>query len=365
MNHRRQFLKAASALGLTASASSITFASEQKPSPLTVMVYLKGGNDGYNALVPFTNARYQRMRPTLALKRDQLITISETQGFHASLAALMPSLKDGNLAVIQGIGQQEVTNQHYRDAETQFTGAAPDEFFTEGWATRAIKSFRGGGNDVGVINMLYPNEWIARRKVSETAFLTNAKAERAANTFALNTPRVLKTNFPADSFGNALKATVELAAANMAPPVVHICLNAEDGDHHHAFDTHWDQPKYHGATLERLAKGLAAFRAGMEEIGRWNDTVLFTYDEFGRSPKENEKQGTHHGWANVQFVMGGRIKGGLVGEAMPVVNVFQIDGPAPTIDYRALYTTIIEQHWGASANGVFQKRFKPLDIFKA
>jgi uncharacterized protein (DUF1501 family) len=162
-----------------------------------------------------------------------------------------------------------------------------------------------------------------------------------------------------------LKATVELAAANMAPPVVHICLNAEDGDHHHAFDTHWDQPKYHGATLERLAKGLAAFRAGMEEIGRWNDTVLFTYDEFGRSPKENEKQGTHHGWANVQFVMGGRIKGGLVGEAMPVVNVFQIDGPAPTIDYRVLYTTIIEQHWGASANGVFQKRFKPLDIFKA
>jgi hypothetical protein len=46
------------------------------------------------------------------------------------------------------------------------------------------------------------------------------------------------------------------------------------------------------------------------------------------------------------------------------VNVFQIDGPPPVIDYRALYTTVIEQHLGGNASGVFQKRFKPLDILR-
>jgi uncharacterized protein (DUF1501 family) len=50
---------------------------------------------------------------------------------------------------------------------------------------------------------------------------------------------------------------------------------------------------------------------------------------------------------------------------MPVVNVFQIDGPPPVIDYRALYTAVIEHWWGGSANGVFAKRFKPLPLLRA
>ena len=89
-----------------------------------------------------------------------------------------------------------------------------------------------------------------------------------------------------------------------------------------------------------------------------------TYDEFGRSPKENEKFGTHHGWASSQFVAGGRVKGGLVGEAPKVVDVFALDGPPPVIDYRALHTTMIENWWGGSASGVFDRRYKPLDILK-
>ena len=356
---------------------------------LLVMVYLKGGNDAYNTLAPFANPRYRRMRPTLAQKREQLILLNDTHGLHRSLESLLPLWQDQQLAILQGIGQQDVTNQHYRDAETQFTGADPDEYRVDGWMTRALNQnasllssaidvvafgdldireadpmgpFRGGGDQVGVVNMLYPNEWLTRRAVADTAFLTTRKAETAANRFALPTPRALKTIFPSDSFGNALQATVELAAAGKAPPIVHITLNAEDGDQHNAFDTHWSQLKFHGPVLERLANGLAAFRAGMQEIGRWNDTLLYTYDEFGRSPKENAEGGTHHGWAGVHFALGGRVKGGLFGAPMPVVDVFQIDGPPPVIDYRALYTTIIESWWGGSADGVFKSRFKPLPL---
>ena len=123
--------------------------------------------------------------------------------------------------------------------------------------------------------------------------------------------------------------------------------------------------KYHGPALERLAKGIAAFRDGMREIGQWDNTLLATYDEFGRSPKENETGGTHHGWSSVQFLAGGRVKGGLHGEPMPVVDVFAIDGPAPTIDYRSLYTTVIENWWGGSARGVFERSFKSLDLLRA
>jgi uncharacterized protein (DUF1501 family) len=387
---RRQFLQSASAIALCGATSRALYA-QSAPQKLVVMVYLKGGNDGYNTLVPVGNARYLKMRPTLAQKRDQVLMLNDAQGLHRSLEALMPLWRDNQLAILQGIGQQDVTNQHYRDAETQFTGAGPDEYLTSGWMTRALNQnaslkradidafafgdldireadpmgpFRGGNNDVGVINMLYPNEWLSRHQVAETANLSTRKSAASAKSFKLEKPIALKTTFPSDSFGNALQSVVELAAAGKAPPVVHITLNAEDGDQHNAFDTHWSQLKFHGPVLERLARGLAAFRSGMTEIGQWDNTLVFTYDEFGRSPKENAEGGTHHGWSSVHFALGGRVKGGLLGEAMPVVDVFQIDGPPPVIDYRALYTTVIEQWWNGSANGVFAKRFKSLSMLK-
>lgn len=386
---RRDFLSASAGIALASAMPAWARADAGKQ--LVVMVYLKGGNDGYNTLVPLDNARYLKLRPNLALRRDETFVLNERQGLHKSLAALMPMITANEVAILQGIGQSDVTNQHYRDAETLFTASGADEFLDTGWMTRALKAnrtrlqpaidafafgdldireadpmgpFRGGGRDVGVVNMLYPGEWAARHSVAATAHLTNEKARSGAG-FQLADAPALKTAFPVDAFGQSLKSTVELAAAGKAPPVVHITLNSEDGDHHHAFDTHWDQRKYHGMALQRLAEGLAAFKSGMQEIGKWNETLVFTYDEFGRSPKENDKQGTHHGWANVQFMLGGRVKGGLSGEAMPVVDVFAIDGPPPVIDYRALYTTVIESFWGGSAAGVFGKRFKSLDLVRA
>ena len=388
---RRQFLSLACAAPL-AGQSLLHAAESASPQRLLVLVYLKAGNDAYNTFVPYTNARYAKVRPTLALKRDQVIKITDHHGFHPALQSLMPLWDARDLALIQGIGQQDVTNQHYRDLEMQFTGASLEQYYTEGWATRAMAANRIGanspasidvlafgdldiresdpmgpfrGNKIRVVNMQHPSEWLTLRKVAGTKYLASAPARPTAAAFSMPTPAALKTTFPEDEFGQALMATVQLAAAGLAPPVVHITLNAASGDHHHAFDTHWEQLKYHGPALERLAKGIAAFRDGMREIGQWDNTLLATYDEFGRSPKENETGGTHHGWSSVQFLAGGRVKGGLHGEPMPVVDVFAIDGPAPTIDYRSLYTTVIENWWGGSARGVFERSFKSLDLLRA
>jgi uncharacterized protein (DUF1501 family) len=393
--NRRHFIRNTAALSTLSTLAlpwANGFAAANAPAQkLLVLVYLKGGNDTYNTFVPFTNTTYRKVRPNLALKREQLIHVTETHGFHPTLQAMMPAWEAKDMALIQSIGQEDITNQHYRDLERQFTGAGPQEFLDDGWLTRAMLKnaarfppqaldaiafddldireadpmgpFRG--KKIRAVQMQHATEWLAKRRIVGTKHLANAPAKSAGESFALRDAVALKTNFPNEPFGAALKATVEMAAAGIAPPVVHICLNGLDGDQHSGFDTHWDQLKYHGAILERLAKGFAAFRQGMIEIGQWNDTLFVTYDEFGRSANENEKQGTHHGWASTQFVAGGRVKGGLMGETVPVINVFSIDGPPPAIDYRALYTTIIEDFWGGSASGVFERRFKPLDLLRA
>ncbi len=387
---RRDFLQLAAALpAIGVPWSRDTFAAAGAvPNKLMVLVYLKGGNDGYNTFVPHTNAKYKHLRPSIALRGDALIHVTDTHGFHPSLNALMPAWEARDLALLQGIGQQEITNQHYRDLETQFTGASLDEFYDDGWLTRAMLKnpqsnsgldaiafddldireadpmgpFRG--QKLKVVQMQHPSEWLSARKFAGTKHLATAPARALENSFQQKEVGTLKTQFPADPFADALKAAVQLVQAQLAPPVIHVTLNGLDGDQHSGFDTHWDQLKYHGNVLSRLASGIAAFRNAMIEIGQWNNTLIATYDEFGRSPKENDKTGTHHGWSSSQFIAGGRIKGGLHGEAPPVVDVFALDGPPPVIDYRALYTTMIENWWGGSANGVFGSRFKSLDILK-
>ena len=398
MNPRRRLILA-SAAACTLPLASFARTAEaisNADSRLLVLVYLKGGNDSYNTFVPYTDPRYTRLRPTIAVARDQVIKITDRHGFHPSMSALMPLWEAKELAIIQGIGQAAVTNQHYRDLEMQFTGANLDQYYSDGWLTRALTANRSvrhladfsatpfdaiafgdldirvadpmgpfRGDKLRVVNMQHPSEWLARHTVDGTQYLASAPASETAKSFALSAPVTLKTAFPANEFAEALKATVELAAAGVAPKVIHITINASNGDHHDAFDTHWDQQKFHGAVLERLATGLAAFREGMREIGQWDRTLVATYDEFGRCPKENDKKGTHHGWASVQFAMGGRINGGLYGEAVPLIDVYAIDGPPPTIDYRSLYTTLIEKWWGGSARGVFNDKFKPIDFLRA
>ena len=394
--NRRHFLSLASAAPLLtlpwANGLKASTGAALQPSTLLVMVYLKGGNDAYNTFVPLNDARYRRLRPTLAIPRDQTIPFSATHGFNAALKPLLPLWENKEMALLQGIGQQEITNQHYRDLETQFTAASPDQYYDDGWLTRALRANVGNsklgtsqldalafgdldireadpmgpfrGNKIRVINMQHPSEWLVTQKVVGTQHLESTPARAVVNTYAQSQRVTLKTSFPANEFGDALKATAQLAAAGMAPPVVHISLTAIDDDQHHAFDTHWEQAKYHGATLIKLAEGLKAFRDAMREIGQWDNTLLATYDEFGRSPKENGKQGTDHGWGSTHFVLGGKVKGGLFGQPMPVVDVFQIDGPPPVMDYRELYTTIIEQWWQGNARGVFDRKFKTLDLLR-
>lgn len=394
--NRRDFLSLSAAAPLLtlpwATGLCASTGAPLQPSTLLVMVYLKGGNDAYNTFVPLDDAHYRRLRPNIAIPRDQLIPFSSTHGFNMALKPLMPLWENREMALLQGIGQQEVTNQHYRDLETQFTAASPGQYYTDGWLTRALGANAGNsrlgqsvldavafgvldireadpmgpfrGNKIRVVNIQHPSEWLIGQKIAGTQHIETTPARAVVNTFFQPQRITLKTAFPANEFGDALKATAELAAAGLAPPVVHITLTAADDDQHHAFDTHWDQQKYHWPTLARLAEGLAAFSNAMREIGKWDDTMVATYDEFGRCPKENEKQGTHHGWGSTQLVLGGKVKGGLYGEPIPVIDVFAIDGPPPVIDYRQLYTTIIEKLWHGNARGVFDRSFKAIDLLR-
>ncbi|HUP97456.1 MAG TPA: DUF1501 domain-containing protein [Usitatibacter sp.] len=386
---RRSILKALAAAPLAATLPAWSSRSSLEEGRLLILVFLYGGNDAFNTWVPYTDQTYYRVRPNLAVPRDAVLKITDTHGFHPSLAALMPSWQAHDLALVQGIGYGEATQQHYRDCEIAFTGA-DETIARDGWVTRALARrapiegaladaiaigdldvkeadpmgpFRG--DRIGVVQVHHAHELLEKRRVSDCVIDTNtAGNKRAAGAGSI--PGVaLKTRFPADPLGNSARLAVELAAADRRLPVIHLALNGLDGDKHHSVDCHWDQLKYHADALKRLADALAALRAGLIEVGRWDDTLVATYDEFGRSPMENEDRGTHHGLASTHFVMGGRVKGGLYGEAPSVQRLHPIGGPAPVIDTRRLWTTVAERWWGGDASGLFNRRYAPVDLLRA
>ena len=383
---RRRLLQALASAPLAASLAP--WAAETAPRRLLVLVFLYGGNDGYNTWVPYTDPTYYRVRPTIAVARDAVLKVTDTHGFHPSLAPLMPAWESREVAIVQGIGYPLGTQQHYRDSEIAFT--AEDSFLAaEGWASRALahRARAGTGPDavaldvldireadpmgpfrgdrVGVVQVHHVGELLAKKRVADCVVTTNARGKPALASLAAVTPAQPATRFPEDPFGQAMRAALELAAANPSLPVIHVALNGLDGDKHHSVDTHWEQSKYHGDALARLAAGLAALREGLRAIGRWDETLVATYDEFGRSPVENEDRGTHHGLANTHFVMGGRVAGGLYGAAPAVRKIWPIGGPAPAVDARSLWSTVASRWWGVTPSDVFGGAYPTLPILRA
>ena len=384
---RRRLLQALAAAPLAASLPP--WAEPLPAQRLLVLVFLYGGNDGFNTWVPYTDPNYYAFRPNLAVPRDAVLKITDRHGFHPSLAPLMPAWRARDLALVQGIGYAETTQQHYRDIEIAFT-ADDIDLRAEGWASRALaRRARPGaladaialdlldirqadpmgpfrGDRVGVIQVHHVSELLARGRIAGCAIEANTRGrEQAARATRTIAPAVLKTRFPTDPLGLAMRAAVDLVCADPTLPVIHVALNGLDGDKHHSVDTHWKQLDYHGDALGRLAAALAALRSAMIELGRWNETLVATYDEFGRSPMENEDRGTHHGAASTHFVMGGRVKGGLLGEPPPVVRVYAVGGPAPVVDTRRLWSTVVERWWDTDASGLFGRRQAPLDLLRA
>ena len=279
---RRRLLQALAAAPLAASLP-LAAANAHTGSRLLVLVFLYGGNDNYNTWVPYTDPDYYAFRPTIAVARDAVIKVTDRHGFHPVLAPLVPAWQARELALVQGIGYPEVTQQHYRDVEIAFT-AEDGELLAEGWASRALaRRARPGaladalaldmldireadpmgpfrGDRVGVVQVHHVSELLAKRRIADCVLEVNTRGRAAAARDTQPIPAAVRTRFPDDPLGQAMRAVVDLAAADPALPVVHVTLNGLDGDKHHSVDTHWKQLEYHGDALGRLAAALAALR---------------------------------------------------------------------------------------------------------
>jgi uncharacterized protein (DUF1501 family) len=107
------------------------------------------------------------------------------------------------------------------------------------------------------------------------------------------------------------------------------------------FDTHDGQPNSLAGRHAEINSAVSAFRDAMIEIGEWENVLVFTMSDFGRTIVGNGN-GTDHGWGGHQFVMGGSVRGGRIYGDIPSPD---LGDPQYTAQRgRLIPTTAVEQY---------------------
>ncbi len=382
---RREFLNCLGGAGLLALAPNLAVAAAATPyRNLLILVELKGGNDGLNTLVPYTDPDYYALRPRIAIRREEVLPLADRLGFHPSLQALLPVWQARELALVQGVGYPAPNLSHFRSIEIWDTASNSNEYLQQGWLARCFgripppQSFAAdavvvGSQDMGpcsgggrVVALSNPEQFARMARLAQEggekrggalAHIQRVEADivQAAAKLGASGPATgFTTEFPSGGFGTTVKTACQVLGSGAGVAVMRLTLPG--------FDTHQNQPAIHANLLKQLAEGLAALRSALIELKIWERTLVLSYAEFGRRPKENQSNGTDHGTANLHFALGGAVRGGLYGEAP---NLSRLDGNgnlAFGIDYRSLYATVLERWWRLDSRQTLGGRYAPLDF---
>lgn len=87
-----------------------------------VLIELKGGNDGLNILIPYTDKLYYKKRPSIAIPKRKILTLNNVVGLHPSLKPLLLNWEAGELGWLQGLGYANPERSHFKSIEIWDTG---------------------------------------------------------------------------------------------------------------------------------------------------------------------------------------------------------------------------------------------------
>lgn len=389
---RRSFLKIAAAAGALAGlvseglATRLAFAAEPYDGDVLVVLSLRGGFDGLQAIVPAGDPDYPLWRPNVGIPPSTLIQLDGMFGMHPAMSPLKPFWDTGSFGVLHAVGQ-DVPNRSHFSAMEQMERAAPGTSTRTGWIDRMLglredgTPFQGAQVGSGMAAQAFSGPapelamysvdsfgldaaWDAdQRALWDTALrglhagappALGAPAQVALA--AMATTAELKeigytpengATYPDTELGHALSDVARLIKAGVGLQVA--AVDYGDWDMHAGMgdvDGGWmvDQ-------LTELSRALAAFGADLGS--RMADVTLVTLTEFGRRIEENGSGGTDHGFGQVVLMLGGGVRGGQVHGAWPgLAPESLVDGDLNgTTDYRLVLAEVLEKRCRAGSVG--------------
>lgn len=413
---RRSFLKHLGSAGLLlpgafGSRSLTAFAQTMGHSPffrpggerdnVIVILRLSGGNDGVNTVVPYHNESYYKARTQggtdVSVRPEEVIPIvgSSTLGFNRNFGRMADLYGEGKVAVVQNVGYPNQDLSHFRSTDVWLTAYDPDQFEAAGWYARYLEhrypdypellpqdpyaielgttlglSLQGRRHDMGValFDLSYipelpgPPGGETLSRDEEEGYLR--QLQRQVNVFsgsilAAQNGAPMNMISPTDStLGRDLGLVARMIAGGLGTQMYVINI---DG-----FDTHHNHVSRHNWMLGHLGECIYRFQRDLEAFGIDHRVATMTISEFGRRIP-TVGTGTEHGAAAPLFVVGSRVRGGMIGHD-PDMDDLMADGSLKMEhDFRQVYASVLGQWLGAGDREIeaaLPRRFAELPIFK-
>lgn len=404
---RRQFLgRAGAACGLGLLDPTRLLAAPGG-RPTLVTIFLRGGWDALNVVVPYRDPLYYERRPTIAVPPEDrgdakgVLRLDRQFGLHPALEPLFPLYEQGKMAPILCVGSPHPTRSHF-DAQDFMEYAAPGErTLRGGWLNRYLgmtarpgderrlravslqrllpralrgeypvlavppeggpsepertfEDLYGPGEDMGSAGPA-TGEREGREGVVRTGQDTIRQLERYQE--LLERGSAGAAEYPDVPLARGLKTIGRLVRADAGLEVA--ALDVPNWDHHA------NEGASHDGTLARmlrdLGRSLAAFMADASDAGA--NVVVLVMSEFGRTVRENGTSGTDHGRGGHMLALGtsalrgGALYGGWLGLEDRVL-VDRRDLPI-IVDFREVFHEVLTQLFACGATDLAKRQFFP------
>jgi uncharacterized protein (DUF1501 family) len=380
MNRRRLLLGGAAFLG--AAAAGRLYAAPAD-GPRFLLVFLRGGYDSTNLLIPYSSSFYYEARPNIAIAKPEPSSNTGALALDGDWA-LAPAVRESigamylqrQVAFVPFAGTENLSRSHFETQDSIELGqpAAGARDYRSGFLGRLSATL--AGSSAGSLPIAFTDA--LPLAFQGTATVPNLSLKNVGKApFDERQARILSDMYAGHHLETAVSNGLELrheVAQEMADEMTAANRNAINTkgfeleaermgrlmrDKYRigfidigGWDTHVGEGAAQGplaTNLSSLGRGLQAFSSSLG--AEWNNTVVVVLSEFGRTFRENGNRGTDHGHGTVYWVLGGSISGGSVlGEQQRVAqgSLFQ-DRDFPVLnDYRAVLGGLFRSLWGLS-----------------
>ncbi|HVU26222.1 MAG TPA: DUF1501 domain-containing protein [Verrucomicrobiae bacterium] len=400
-------------------ADSATQIVTGKDDTILVVLQMAGGNDGINTVVPYASDFYHKARPRIGLKAGDILKLNGDIGLHGAMTGFKELYDSGNLAVVQGVGYPNPNRSHFRSTEIWQTASDADKIEKYGWIGRYFDSCCSGADPaVGVtIGSQLPEAFFAKtpkgicfnnpqnyrfmangateqsyKKLNETEMSSAASdtsadensggsigmlaagmpmqggkavdfiertaldAQQSSDEVRAIAARVQnQAVYPASQLGNSLKLVAKLIGGGLPTRIYYVSQGG--------YDTHTNQIATQNRLLKDLGDSTKAFMDDLKAQGNMPRVLVMTFSEFGRRVAENANGGTDHGAAAPMFIVGNKVKAGLLGKYPSLAPQDLFEGDIKyNVDFRNVYASVLENWLKTKSVPILGRQFEPLQV---